>query len=126
MKLASMVAGLAMVASVAHAQDVVTAKLTQPYAPGGSAVTSPFGYYMSPYSGTINDGTDLRFNCVDYFHEVRIGEVWQATTTNLGAMVDAAGDGNMMALNALLSNTREGANYSATTAVMLSISRPPI
>jgi hypothetical protein len=119
MKLSSMVAGLAVFASVAQAQTVVTAKLTAPYAPGGTAVTSPFGYYMSPYTGTVDNGSSLRFNCVDYFHEVTVGETWQATTTNLGAIVNAANANDMTTLNALLSNTREGLNYPLLTAVQV-------
>jgi hypothetical protein len=119
MKLSSMVAGLTLVASVAQAQTVVTAKLTAPYAPGGTAVTSPYGYYMSPYSGTIDNGSTLRFNCVDYFHEVTVGESWQATTTNLGAIVNAANANDVTTLNALLANTREGVNYPLATAVQV-------
>jgi hypothetical protein len=67
-------------ATSAHAQNAV---LTQPYAPGGGVVTA-FGYYMSPYTGTI-DGTTERLNCVDFFHDVSIGEHWTATITNIGA-----------------------------------------
>jgi len=119
MKLSSIVAGLAVFASVAQAQTVVTAKLTEPFAPGGTAVTSPFGYYMSPYTGTIDNGSAMRFNCVDYFHEVSVGETWQATTTNLGSVVDAAQASDMATLNALLGNTREGGNYPATLAVKI-------
>lgn len=91
----SFVAGLSLIAATsAGAQNVV---LTQPYAPGGGAVTA-FGYYMSPYSGTV-DGTEQRLNCVDFFHEVSIGEVWTAAITNLGAAI---------ADNNLLLSTRDG------------------
>lgn len=119
MKLASMVVGLAMMSGVAQAQTVVTANLTDAWAPGGSAVTSPFGYYMSPYSGTVNGGSVVRFNCVDFFHEVSVGETWQATTTNLGSLVNAAQGGNTATLNTLLGYTREGGNYSPATAVAI-------
>jgi hypothetical protein len=119
MKLASIVTGLALVGGVAQAQTVVTAKLTAPYAPGGTAVTSPFGYYMSPYSGTVDGGPQYRFNCVDYFHEVTVGETWQATQTNLGSIVNASQAGQTATLNDLLSNTRYGAAYSPSVAVSI-------
>lgn len=83
-------------AAQAHSQTVV---LTQPYAPGASGVTA-FGYYMSPYSGTVN-GDPERLNCVDFFHDVFVGEVWTATKTNLGAAT---------LNNSLLSNTRDGSS----------------
>lgn len=107
MKLASMVAGMTMIAGVAQAQTV-TATLTAPYAPGGTAIVSPFGYYMSPYSGTIDGGPATRFNCVDYFHDVAVGQTWTANTTNLGAMVTALQTNNTSALNAMVGNTRGG------------------
>jgi len=110
MKLASMmVAGLTMVAGVAQAQ-VVTATLTAPYAPGGTAIVSPFGYYMSPYSGTVDGGPAVRFNCVDYFHDVAVGQTWQANSTNLGAMVTALQTNDLATLNSLVDNTRGGDN----------------
>jgi hypothetical protein len=103
----SFVAGLSLIgATSVQAQTVV---LTQPYAPGGGAVTA-FGYYMSPYSGTV-DGTTQRLNCVDFFHEVSIGEVWTASITNLGAAI---------ANNSLLSNTRDGSSggYASLSDVL--------
>ena len=103
----SFVAGLSLIAATsAGAQNVV---LTQPYAPGGAAVTA-FGYYMSPYSGTV-DGTLQRLNCVDFFHEVSLGEVWTATITNLGAAISNT---------SLLSNTRDGSSggYASLTDVL--------
>jgi hypothetical protein len=97
LRFGSFLAGLVLVpATTALAQTVV---LTQPYAPGASAMTA-FGYYMSPYSGTVN-GVTQRLNCVDFFHDVFVGEVWTATSTNLGA---ATLD------NSLLSNTRDGSS----------------
>jgi hypothetical protein len=99
----SFVAGLSLIAATsAGAQSTVV--LTQPYAPGGGAVTA-FGYYMSPYSGTV-DGTTQRLNCVDFFHEVSLGEVWTATVTNLGAAI-----GNI----SLLANTRDGSSGGYAT-----------
>jgi PEP-CTERM motif len=98
-RIASTIAGLSLfAAAAASAQQPVTVTLTAPYAPGGSAVTA-FGYYMSPYSGTV-DGTQQRLNCVDFFHDVMIGDTWTAIQTNLGAAI---------ADNSLLLNTRDGA-----------------
>jgi hypothetical protein len=110
-----MFAGLTLFASVAHAQSTVTAKLTAPYAPNAGAVTA-FGYYMSPYSGTV-DGFTQRLNCVDFFHDVSVGEVWTATTVNLGAAITAATGGDW----SLLSYTREGSNGLYTPSTALSI-----
>jgi hypothetical protein len=114
-KLASAVAVLSIFAMRAGAQSVVTAQLTAPYAPNAGAVTA-FGYYMSPYSGTVNGATE-RLNCVDFFHDVSVGEVWTATTVNLGAAISAAGVGNY----SLLSYTREGSNglYTPSTALTI-------
>lgn len=106
-RIGSFVAGLSLIAATsAGAQNVV---LTQPNAPGGGAVTA-FGYYMSPYSGTV-DGVTQRLNCVDFFHEVALGEVWTATITNLGAAI---------ANNSLLSATRDGSSggYASLSDVL--------
>jgi hypothetical protein len=103
----STMAGLTMFAA-ASAGAQVTAQLTAPYAPGGGAVTA-FGYYMSPYTGTV-DGKTYQFNCVDFFHDVVVGQTWSAVTTNLGAAI---------ADNSLLSSTRDGSNGYYTTAEAL-------
>jgi hypothetical protein len=65
---------------------------------------------MSPYTGTI-DGTVERLNCVDFFHDVALGEHWTATITNIGA---AAHD-----LSLLLA-TRDGSSggYASLSAVL--------
>ena len=107
MKLASMVVGLTMIAGVAQAQTVL-ATLTAPYAPGGTPLVSPYGYYMSPYSGTVDGGPEYRFNCVDYFHEVAVGQTWTANTTNLGDMLTALQTNNSSVLDAMIANTRGG------------------
>lgn len=60
----------------------VTVKLTAPHAPNGGDVTA-FGFYMSPYTGTVN-GQQVTLNCDDFFHEVAVGDVWQANETSLG------------------------------------------
>ena len=86
-------------AAAAGAQQEVSVKLTAPYAPGGGAVTA-FGYYMSPYSGTV-DGSLQRLNCVDFFHDVMIGDTWTAIRTSLGAAISDV---------SLLVNTRDGSN----------------
>jgi len=91
------------------AQETVV--LNQPNAPGGAPVAA-FGYYMSPYAGTV-DGTSQRLNCLDYFHEVMLGESWKAVQTNLGAAIATPG---------LLLNTRDGSNgYYSSLADVLSV-----
>lgn len=107
-----------MIAGVAQAQTV-TATLTAPYAPGGSPIVSPFGYYMSPYSGTVDGGPEVRFNCVDFFHDVAVGQTWQANSTNLGAMVTALQTNDLATLNSLVGNTRGGDSYPAGDAVKM-------
>jgi hypothetical protein len=107
LRFGSFFVGLSFVAVTgAQAQTV---QLTQPYAPGGGTVTA-FGYYMSPYSGTVN-GTTQRLNCVDFFHDVFVGEIWNVTTTNL-----AAASLN----NNLLLSTRDGSSggYSSLSDVL--------
>ena len=108
LKVSSLVAGLSLVAAFS-AQAQSTVVLTQPYAPGGGAVTA-FGYYMSPYQGTV-DGTLQRLNCVDFFHEAVLA-AWTAVQTNLGAAI---------ANNSLLSNTRGGSSGAYTVAAALTI-----
>lgn len=39
-------------------------------------------YYVGDYNGTEN-GTPITLNCVDFFHEVTDGQVWQANVTGL-------------------------------------------
>lgn len=111
LRIASTVIGISLfAAAAAGAQQTVTVNLTQPYAPGGGAVTA-FGYYMSPYSGTVDGGLQ-RLNCVDFFHDVMIGDTWTAVQTNLGAAI---------ADNSLLQYTRDGASANTyfTTATAL-------
>ena len=105
LRIASTVAALTMLAASAGAQTQVTAQLTAPNAPGGGAVTA-FGYYMSPYSGTV-DGSLQQLNCVDFFHDVMIGETWTGVLTNIGAAITNT---------ALLVNTRDGSNGYYTLA----------
>ena len=89
--------GLLAFAGHAFAQTQVTVKLTAPNAPGSTAVVwSPTGYgsfYVSPYTGVVTSGGSSQqviLNCVDFFHEVSLGEVWTAnksilTSGNLSA-----------------------------------------
>jgi hypothetical protein len=67
----------------------------------GGAVVSPFGYYISPYGGTVGSETNLRLNCVDFFHDVDVGQQWDATKVNL---LDAINN------ESLLLYTRAGKN----------------
>jgi hypothetical protein len=61
---------------------------------------SDFGYFVSPYYGTINLNPVTLF-CVDFANEVSIGETWEANLTELDS-------GN-------LSNTRYGGLANALT-----------
>lgn len=52
---------------------------------GGSV--SAFGYMVGPYNGVSGTGADaenVTLNCVDFFHEISIGQQWNANLTNLG------------------------------------------
>lgn len=50
----------------------------------GGTVTA-FGYYVGPYHGVMgNPPVPVVLNCVDFFHDVVGGEVWDANLTNLG------------------------------------------
>lgn len=48
---------------------------------GGSVVG--FGFYVGKYNG-LEVTTPVALNCVDFFHEVTNGQVWNANLTNLG------------------------------------------
>lgn len=74
----------------------VQVKLTSPTVPGGTPVIwSPSGFgsfYVSPYSGALltSGNQAVVLNCVDFFHDVSLGETWWAnksvlSTTNLDA-----------------------------------------
>ncbi|MDQ2667636.1 MAG: PEP-CTERM sorting domain-containing protein [Gemmatimonadota bacterium] len=49
---------------------------------GGSVVG--FGFYVGKYNG-LEVGTPVTLNCVDFFHEVKSGDIWQANITSLGS-----------------------------------------
>ena len=110
LKVGSVVAGLSLVAAFSARAQTKTVVLTAPYAPNSGAVTA-FGYYMSPYSGTVN-GTTQRLNCVDFFHEAFLNVAWNAVQTNLGAA---------LLTPSLVLNTRGGSNgrYSQTEALII-------
>src|SRR5207302_8820175 len=87
-RFSKVVAGLSLLgASAVGAQDIVHVKLTEPYAPPNMAAVTAFGFYMSPYTGTVN-GTIERLNCVDFFHDVDIGQTWDAAKVNLGDAIN--------------------------------------
>jgi len=52
--------------------------------------TEAFGYYLSPYYGTM-DATPVNLICVDFANEVQIGEQWEANLTPLTAGADLSG-----------------------------------
>ena len=56
----------------------------------GGTVTA-FGYYVGNYEGLMGS-TKVTLNCVDFFHEVYVGETWKANLTNLGGSAKTAGD----------------------------------
>jgi hypothetical protein len=114
-RIASFTVGLSLLAASASAQQTVQMNLTTPYAPLGSAVVSPYGYYMSPYGGTVGSEKNLRLNCVDFFHDAVLNQPWTVFKTHLGAMAAAVAGGNL----AMLAYTRDGANglYTAMEAV---------
>jgi hypothetical protein len=58
-----------------------------------------FGYYVSPYFGTM-DGTPVELFCVDFANEVQFGEQWDANLTPITSGAD-------------LSDTRWGAEPDA-------------
>ena len=43
-------------------------------------------YYVGDYSGKLG-GDPVTLNCVDFFHEVTIGESWTANALNIGSTV---------------------------------------
>jgi hypothetical protein len=47
---------------------------------GGVNGTQMFGYYVGPYSGTMN-GTPVDLFCVDFANEVNFGQQWDANVT---------------------------------------------
>ncbi len=62
--------------SVAASADTVTVQMT------GVNGASNNGYYIDPYRGTVN-GVGTTLWCVDFRHDVWIGDQWQANVTKL-------------------------------------------
>lgn len=79
LKLAIVVSLMAVCASTAQAQQQFK------FLSGGSVTA--FGYYVGPYVGATgpNFSQNVTLNCVDFFHRIRVGQVWTANTTRLGA-----------------------------------------
>ena len=52
---------------------------------GGSIVA--FGFYVGRYNGLrgTSPGAPVILNCVDFFHEVRNGDTWNANVSSLGS-----------------------------------------
>ena len=73
---------LAVSASTAQAQQQFK------FLSGGSVTA--FGYYVGPYVGATGPGFSqtLTLNCVDFFHHIRVGQIWTANTTRLGSAAD--------------------------------------
>jgi hypothetical protein len=77
-KLATVVSLLLAAAPVLSAQNTVVLTHAGPANDGH--------YYVGNYDGTLN-GFPVTLNCVDYFHEVTVGETWQATALNIGTTI---------------------------------------
>jgi PEP-CTERM motif-containing protein len=75
----------------ATAPATASAQVQMQFGSGGPYADGHFA--VGPYTGTEN-GAPITLNCVDFFHEVVVGETWTANVTSLGS-----GD---------LSNTRYG------------------
>jgi len=69
------VAGVIMAAGSAHA-SLLSVKFT------GVNGASAFGYYVGPYSGTVN-GNPVTLYCVDFANHVFFGQSWKANLTGL-------------------------------------------
>jgi hypothetical protein len=88
-------------------------QVTAAAAPNSGYVTA-FGYYMSPYSGTVDGGPTQRFNCVDFFHDINVGDSWQANVINLGSAIS-----NLSSL--ALTRNGESGQHPATAAGYLDV-----
>lgn len=105
-------ASLLALAAPLAAQTTTKLKLTAPAIfPGGETTSAGYfpstagNFYLSPYAGILNYGMagqqNVILNCVDFFHDVNLGDVWEVKVTNLGAA--AAG-------TQVMSYTRGGAS----------------
>jgi hypothetical protein len=52
-----------------------------------SGTVTAFGYYVGPYNGLEGApvNSPVLLNCVDFFHHIANGDVWQANLTSLGS-----------------------------------------
>jgi hypothetical protein len=63
-----------------------------------SGTVTAFGYYVGPYNGLQGTSSTVLLNCVDFFHHIADGDVWQANLTSLGS---SAGIGTVTRFNNL-------------------------
>lgn len=73
------VAAVSLLPFAAHAQ---TASMTFVNGGHNGTYVDDGHYYVGDYTGTEN-GQTVTLNCVDFFHEVRNGDTWTASVTNL-------------------------------------------
>lgn len=132
--------GLLTVSSQAQAQ--VSVQLTAPNAPSQGGViwsgatwiengaTRTGSFYVSPYTGVVTaNGVSktVVLNCVDFFHEVSVNQVWSANQTALytGANLSATRFNNLdLYWQAAYLTTKVGdpdANGSRTIAIQAAI-----
>jgi hypothetical protein len=91
---------LFLVAALVFGSAQAAAAQTQTFRFLSGGTVTAYGYYVGPYQGATGDNFTKRItlNCVDFFHHISLGQVWNANITNLGV-----GD---------LSNTRFGAMFA--------------
>jgi len=90
--LLALIAGGLFAAAPASAQTTGTVKLTDAghvtnTRVTGTAAGHTYGvgsFYVSPYIGTL-DGQKVFMYCVDFTHNVSVGDTWTANVTSLGA-----------------------------------------
>lgn len=106
-------------AQITNVQSTFTAGSVAP--DPGVIASGPTGgaYYVGPYTGTIKLGATtipVVFNCVDFFHDVSIGETWTSSLVNLG---DGAGVGTTDAnsVTRLYGNINVGGSTFSALAV---------
>jgi hypothetical protein len=65
-----------------------------------AGTVTAFGYYVGPYNGILGAPVNgnIQLNCVDFFHHVAAGDVWQANLTSLSS---SAGIGTVTRFNNL-------------------------
>jgi hypothetical protein len=68
------VAALLFIAPAAFADSVISIN--------GSYAFANNGYGIPPYGGTLN-GQAAQFYCVDFSHDIKAGDTWNAVVTNL-------------------------------------------